>query len=298
MAVAAFKSWSKDQVPRRGAALAYYALFAIGPVLVVAIAIAGAVFGAEAARGEIVAQIDQLIGSDGARAVQDVLAAAGRNTRGATIGGVLTLMVAATGAFLELQAALNTIWRVRQKPKRKLKALAAVWDLVWKRAKSLGLVVSLGFLLLVSLAASAALSAFGGWLGRTTSIAPALLDAFNILLSLGFVTTLFALIFRILPDVQLRWRDVWVGALITAGLFTLGKELIGLYLGKSSTASAYGAAGSLVVLLLWVYYSAQLVLLGAEFTRVYPLSRRRAPRPEKIASKGARARMPDARGRS
>lgn len=297
MAITAFKAWSKDQVPRRGAALAYYSLFAVGPVLIVAIAIAGAVFGAEAARGEIVGQIDNLIGTQGAQAVQSVLAAAGRKTRGATIGGIVALIVAATGAFLELQAALNTIWRVKQKKTANIKLHMKIWNLVWKRLKSLGLVVSLGFLLLVSLAVSAGLSALGGWLARTTSIAPALLDTFNILFSLAFITTLFALIYRILPDVELQWRDVWVGALITAGLFTLGKEGIGLYLGRSSTASAYGAAGSLVVLLLWVYYSAQLVLLGAEFTRVYTLSRRHAPKPEPHASRGAKARTKEARGK-
>jgi membrane protein len=300
LGLSAARAWSKDQVPRRGAALAYYSLFAIGPVLVIAIGVAGMVFGAEAARGEIVGQIQGLVGRDGAAAIQSMLESAGREGHGipATTVGIAALLLAATGAFLELQAALNTIWRVHQKKTAKLRFRAMLWDLAWKRLRSLGLVVSFGFLLMVSLTVSAALAALGGWLSRSMSVAPLLLDAFNVLLSVGLITVLFALIYRILPDVHLEWRDVWTGALITAGLFTLGKELIGLYLGRSSTASAYGAAGSFVVLLVWVYYSAQVMLFGAEYTRVFTLSRRKAPKPEKIAAKGATARRREARGRS
>lgn len=293
LALLAAKKWSADAIPRRGAALAYYSLFAIGPILVIAIAVAGMAFGEEAARGQIVAQMEGMVGRDGAQAIQTVLQNVNREGAGlpVTIGGIVTLLIAATGAFLELQAALNAIWRVEAKKKEKLKFAAMLWQLVWKRLRSLGLVVSLGFLLMVSLAASAALAALGGWMSNRLSVAPALLDAFNLLLSIGVITALFALIYRILPDRKLQWRDVWTGALITSLLFALGKEAIGLYLGRSSTASAYGAAGSFVVLLLWVYYSAQIALFGAEYTRVFTLSRRRVPPPEAVAEK-APARQP------
>jgi membrane protein len=285
LAQLAAKKWSADAIPRRGAALAYYSLFAIGPILIIAIAVAGMAFGEEAARGQIVAQMEGMVGRNGAVAIQTVLQNAAQRSTLASIGGIVTLILAATGAFLELQAALNTIWRVETKKKEKLKFAAMLWQLVWKRLRSLGLVVSLGFLLMVSLAASAALAALGGWMSNRLSVAPALLDAFNLLLSIGVITALFALIYRILPDRKLQWRDVWTGALITSLLFALGKEAIGLYLGRSSTASAYGAAGSFVVLLLWVYYSAQIALFGAEYTRVFTLSRRRVPPPEAVAEK-------------
>lgn len=229
---AVLAAWWNDNVPRLGASLSYYTLFAIAPVMLVAIAIAGLVFGAEAVRGEIVGQLDELVGREGAQAVQALLAGARREDAGvvATIIGSVTFVLAATGAFLELQAALNTIWRVKPRPNVDVRAFFT------DRLRSFGLVVAVGFLLLVSLAV---------------------------------VTTLFALVYRFLPDVHLRWRDVAMGAFVTAVLFTVGKQAIGLYLGRSSTSSSYGAAGSVIVLLLWVYYSSQIVLLGAEFTRVY-----------------------------
>jgi membrane protein len=264
MLAAAAKGWSKDNVPRLGASLAYYTLFAIGPILIVAIAIAGAIFGADAVRGEIVGQIDQLVGRDGAEAVQGLLEGASREKSGvfAVIIGTVTLLLAATGAFLELQHALNVIFRVKTDPTK-----SGFKHLITTRLRSFGMVCSIGFLLLASLAVSAALSAVSS---RFSQDGESLLwQIVNIVVSLGVVTVLFGLVYRFLPDVRLEWREVWTGAFVTALLFTIGKFLIGLYLGRSSAASSYGAAGSVAVLLLWVYYTAQIVLFGAELTRVY-----------------------------
>jgi membrane protein len=280
----ALMAWQSDHAPRLGAALAFYTLFALAPVLLVVIAIAGAVFGPEAVRGEIVGQLDSLIGAQGARTVQSVLEGASRPREGrlATIVGTVTFAMAATGAFLELQAALNAIWRVKPNPKPGIN----LRDFITRRLRSFGLVVSIGFLLLVSLAVSAALAALGDWLGRTAPNLPLLLATANTLVSLVVITALFAVLYRVLPDVQLRWRDVTIGAFTTAVLFTIGKQLIGIYIGRSTITSMFGAAGSVVVLLLWVYYSAQIVLLGAEFTRVYTEHREhRKPRPAPFAER-------------
>ena len=221
-------SWD-DNVPRLGASLAYYTLFAIAPVLLVAIAIAGLAFGAEAVRGEIVGQIDQLVGREGAQAVQSLLEGASQRRAGhlATIVGSITLMLAATGAFLELQTALNTIWRVKPNPNA-----ATFKTFVWDRVRSFGLVVAIGFLLLVSLAVSAALAALGTWLDRISPGMPIVWNAVNVIVSLAVITALFTLLYPFLPDVKLRWRDVVVGAFVTAVLFSIGKQLIGLYLGQ------------------------------------------------------------------
>ncbi len=277
--------WWNDNVPRLGASLAYYTLFAIAPVLIVAIAIAGFAFGQDAVRGQIVSQVDQLIGVEGGRAVQALLKGASDRSAGvlATVIGSVTFVLASTGAFLELQTALNTIWRVKPKGNVGLR------DFLLQRLFSFGLVVGIGFLLLVSLAVSAALAAFAGWLNARVPGMAALWQGVNIVLSLGVTTVLFALLYKVLPDVRLAWFDVWVGATITSVLFTVGKTLIGLYLGHSSTASSYGAAGSVVVLLLWVYLSAQIVLLGAEITRAYTASHHKRPAPEAYATEDPRA---------
>jgi membrane protein len=253
-------------VPRLGASLAYYTLFALAPVLVIAIAIGGLIFGAEAVRGEIVGQIQGLIGKEGAVAVQSMLEGASRPSSSipATIAGIITFFLAATGAFLELQTALNTIWRVEPK------ADGSYWRmLIMQRVISFGLVVALGFLLITSLLVSAALAAIHRYMGHAFPGVVVLWEALNVIVSLGVITLLFAMIYKVLPDVKLAWRDVWVGGLVTAGLFTIGKLAIGLYLGTASIASTYGAAGSVIVILVWVYYSAQIILLGAEFTRAY-----------------------------
>ena len=282
----ALKSWWTDNIPRLGASLAYYTLFSLAPILVIAIAIAGFVFGEEAVRGEIVNQIDQLVGRDGARAVQGLVEGAARRQTGgiiATIVGSVTFLIAATGAFLELQSALNTIWRVKPKPGVNIEAF------LLDRLRSFGLVVAMGFLLLVSLAVSAGLSAVGAWVSRTAPGWPVVWQVVNLVVSLAVIAAVFAMVYRFLPDVKLRWKDVWMGAFVTALLFSIGKQLIGLYLGQSSTASSYGAAGSVVILLLWVYYSAQVILLGAEFTRVYTRRNRSAPKPLAFAEKDPKA---------
>lgn len=281
-------AWWDDDAPRLGASLAYYTLFAIAPILLVATAIAGAAFGEEAVRGEIVGQLDSLVGREGAMAVQSLLEGASQRRAGilATVIGSITFLVAATGAFLELQVAFNTIWRVKVKPGVSLKAF------LLDRLRSFGLVVAVGFLLLVSLAVTAALAALNTWLSRLAPEVPLLWSAIGLLVSLVVTTGLFAMLFRFLPDVRLHWRDVTMGALVTAVLFAIGQQLIGLYLGQSSMASAYGAAGSMMVLLLWVYYSCQILLFGAEFTRVYAKQRGVKPRPEAFAEKDPDAVKP------
>jgi membrane protein len=282
---AALKGWWDDNVPRLGASLAFYTLFAIAPVLLVAIAVAGAVFGGDAVRGHIVNQIDGLVGRVGARAVQSLLQGASQpreNLIASVVGGV-TFILTSTGAFLELQTALNTIWRVKPVPGLNLKAF------LMDRLRSFGLVISMGFLLMVSLAVSAALAALAGWLQQWAPGMPVFLAMFDLVLSVAVFTALFAILYRFLPDVKLAWRDVTTGAFVTALLFTIGKQLIGLYLGQGSTASSYGAAGSVMVLLLWVYYASQIVLLGAEFTRVYTRREGSKPEPETFAEKDLNA---------
>jgi membrane protein len=277
----AFIGWWNDNVPRLGASLAYYTLFALAPILIVAIAVAGLAFGQEAVRGEIVGQIRGLVGVEGARAVQAMLEGAAKPASGvlATTIGLVTAFLGATGAFIELQNALNAIWRVKPKPGVSVKAF------LLQRLISFGLVVGVGFVLLVSLLVSAALSALDHFLGSAFPGLAVLWTASSVLVSLGVVTLLFAMVYKVLPDVELGWRDVWIGALVTAGFFNVGKQVIGLYLGTSSVASSYGAAGSVVVLLVWVYYSAQVVLLGAEFTRFYVERFRGEPPPMKHAEK-------------
>ena len=272
-------AWWEDNALRLGASLAYYTLFAIAPVLLVAIAMAGLVFGPEAVRGEIVVQLQGLVGRDGAEAVQAMLEGASKPQSGilATIVGSITFVFAATGAFLELQTVLNTIWRVKPNPDLNIKGF------VRDRVRSFGLVLAVGFLLLVSLAISAALTAASAWVDRRAPGLPVLWQTVNFIVSLGVVATLFAMLYRFLPDVELEWRDVAVGALVTALLFTLGKQVIGYYLGQSAAASSYGAAGSVIVLLLWVYYSSQILLLGAEFTRIYAETHGSRPRPQSFA---------------
>lgn len=273
----AIQSWFEDGASRYGAAIAYYTLFALAPVLIVVIAIAGAFFGDEAVRGQIVNQIAGLIGHDGAEAIQSILQRASepRDGVGATILGTLTLILATTGAFLEMQAALNKIWRVKTEP--------GPWfdfkSFVARRLRSLGVVVSIGFILMVSLAISAGASAVAVWLGDRAGAWPVVISAITQLVGIAVATVLFAVLYRVLPDVQLQWRHVLVGALTTALLFSIGQRLIGLYLGRTAIASPFGAAGTIAIILVWVYYSAQIVLLGAEFTYQYSIYNFRAPKP-------------------
>ena len=282
----ALAGWWNDDVPRLGASLAYYTLFALAPILVVAIAIGGLIFGPEAVRGEIVGQIKGLIGREGAEAVQSMLEGASKRSTSiaATAAGIVTFFLGATGAFLELQTALNTIWRVKPK------ADGSYWRLLlMQRVISFGLVVALGFLLVTSLLVSAALTAIHTYMGNTFPGVVILWEALNVIVSLGVITLLFAMIYKVLPDVKLAWSDVWVGALVTAGLFTIGKSLIGLYLGTSGFSSSYGAAGSVIVLLVWVYYSSQIILLGAEFTREYVTKFGKRPKPSEFAKKAPKS---------
>lgn len=259
------RAWWDDDCQRMGASLAYYTLFAIAPILLVATAIAGSVFGAEAVRGEIVGQLDHLVGREAALAVQSLLEGASQRRSGliATSIGAVAFLIAATGAFLELQLAFNTIWRVKPRSTRHLYAFLI------DRLRSFGLVVAIGFLLLVSLSITGSLTLLNKWLFNLSPTDALLWTIANTLVSIVVATGLFALLFRILPDVRLRWRDVTMGAVVTAVLFTIGQQLIGLYLGQSSIASSYGAAGSMMILLLWVYYSCQILLFGAQFTRVW-----------------------------
>lgn len=260
-----FTDWSNDKVPRLGAALAYYTVFAIVPLLIIIIAIIGLVFGQEAAQSYIFDQIAGLVGEQSANAIKDMIHRADKPSTGivATVIAVVTLLFGASGLFGQLQDALNSIWGVEPKPGR------GIWGMIKDRFLSFMAVLGTGFLLLVSLVLSAALSAFGKWFGGWLPAPEVILQALNFIISFGVITVLFAMMFKLLPDARIAWSDVWVGALITALLFTLGKFLIGLYLGKSDVGSAYGAAGSLVIVLLWVYYSSQILLLGAEFTQVY-----------------------------
>jgi membrane protein len=261
-----YEEWSEDRVPRLAAALAYYTTFSVAPLLVVLIAIAGAIFGTEAVRGQLDDQIRALLGQDAARAVQDMVqSASGHPSSGvvATVLGTAALLFGATGVFGELQDSLNTIWEVKPKPGR------GVRGLVQDRLLSFGMVLAIAFLLVVSLVVSAVLAGVGEFVGGYAGALEPLWHAVDVLISIVVLTMLFAAIFKWLPDVEIAWRDVWVGAAVTAVLFTIGKLLIGLYLGRSSMTSVYGAAGSLVLLLLWVYYSAQILFFGAELTQVY-----------------------------
>ncbi len=259
-------AWLDDYAPSMGAALAYYTLFSLAPLLIIAIAVAGLFFGQEAARGEIVSQIEDLIGREGAIAVQGLLKSASEPARDivATLVSVVTLIVGATTVFAELQSDLDRIWRVPAPPDE-----SSLWGLLRSRLLSFGLALGLGFLLLVSLVFSAAIAGFGKWSYGFFVGREAYLQSLNFCISFAITTLLFAMIYKVMPRARIAWRDVWVGAAVTALLFEIGKFLIGLYLGKTGVASGFGAAGSLVLLLVWVYFSAQIFLLGAEFTWVY-----------------------------
>jgi membrane protein len=279
----AIEAWMEDYAPSMGAALSYYTLFSIAPLLLIVIGVAGLVFGDDAARGEIFGQLRELMGDEGAAAVERLLAAADRPEGGviATVTGTLMLVLGAMTVFGELQNALDRIWRA---PARK--KTSGWWNLVRSRLLSFGMILGVAFLLMVSLVVSAVVSALGNlWQFKGWETIAHVID---LAVSFGIVTVLFAMIYKLIPRVRIRWRDVWIGAAVTAALFAVGKFLIGLYLGKSTVASAFGAAGSLVVMMVWVYYSAQIFLLGAEFTWVYAHeygSRRgeRRPRPEDSA---------------
>lgn len=260
-----YAEWSEDKAPRLAAALAYYTVFSIAPLLVIVIAIAGLVFGAEAARGAISQQIQGLVGQTGAEAIEQMIQGASQPSAGiiATVIGVVTLLFGASGVFGALQDALNTIWEVTPRP-----------DMGWmetvkQRFFSFTMVLGTGFLLLVSLVVSAVLSGMLTYFQGALPGVDGLWQVVNFAVGLAVTTLLFGLIFKVVPDAEVAWGDVWIGAAATALLFTIGRMLLGVYLGRSSFGSTYGAAGSLVVVLIWIYYSAQILFMGAEFTQVY-----------------------------
>ncbi|WP_293100658.1 YihY/virulence factor BrkB family protein [Moorena sp. SIOASIH] len=269
-----FKEWKEDNASRLAAALSYYMIFSLAPVLIIAIAIVGSIFGEEAAKGEIVEQIQGLVGEQGAQFIQTAITNANRPDASgglASLISIVVLLFGASGVFGELQDALNTIWDVKLKPGR------GIWGILKKRILSFLTVLGVGLFLLLSAVLSTALSALRSyeseflkelgflWLYQLNFVWTIL----DLLVSFGILSLMFALVYKYLPDVKIAWKDVWVGAIITTLLFNLGKWLLSWYLGRSSFSSSYGAAGSLVVLLAWVYYSSQIIFLGAEFTQVY-----------------------------
>jgi membrane protein len=257
--------WLNDQPFRLAAALAYYTLFSLAPLLVIAVGIAGLVFSDDAARSQIFGQLRDLLGDQGAAAVQKAVAAAAIRSSGVltTIVGVVTLLLGASAVFGELQGALNIIWNAKPSARTGFSSFAK------KRLLSLAMVVIIGFLLLVSLALSALLNTLGTYFGGLLPIPAGVMEGVNFAMSFAVITVLFAAIYKILPDVEIVWSDVWIGAAATSALFTIGKSLIGVYIGRSAVGSAYGAAGSVIMLLLWIYYSSLILFFGAELTQVY-----------------------------
>jgi membrane protein len=260
-----FKDWSDDNAPRLGAALSYYTVFALAPLLIIIISVAGLVLGTDAAQGRIIHELTGLLGSESAKMLQTMLAKSSEKSSGiiGTVVGSVTLLVGATAVMVELEAALDAVWRVKPKPGRGV--LGAIRD----RLLSLGLVLTIGFLMIVSLAASALLGAVGERLDQFFEGASVIGTVLTTSVSFLVIGAFFALIFKFLPKAKVAWRDVWVGAAVTSALFHVGKVAIGLYLGRASVSSTIGAAGSLAITLVLVYYTAQIVLLGAEFTRIY-----------------------------
>ena len=283
----AFNAWNDDYAQSMGAALAYYTMFSIAPVLLIVISIAGLVFGEDAARGEIADQLGNLMGQQGALAVQSLLDSVRKPAQGlaATMIGVLLLLVGATSVFGELQNALDRIWRA---PGRS--TAGGLWGLLRSRLLSFGMILGIGFILMVSLVFSAGLSAASKWWSPAAGSMALAASVVNFAFSFALTTGMFALIYKIMPRVRIAWNEVWIGAAITALLFTAGKALIGVYIGRSGVASGFGAAGSLVALLVWVYYSAQIFLMGAEFTwaysHVFGSRRRQAPPVELVQALG------------
>jgi membrane protein len=274
-------SWDDHDAFTQSAALAFYTLFSLAPVLLVVVSLSGAVFGREKVRGEIVGQFQDLMGREAGVAIEGILEKAQSSIHGGLIGilGVAVLLFGTTAVFVQLQTALNTVWEVRPKRGQVLRTLLT------KRLLSFAMVLAVGFLLLVSLALSAGLSAFGGYARSRLSAPPELFEVLNAIVSFVLFSVLFAMIYRILPDVDIPWRDVMLGAVVTSALFSVGKWLIGLYIGHTSIVSGYGAAGSIIVIVLWVYYTSLIFLLGAEFTRIHS---RHFFGSKRAASEGAR----------
>lgn len=261
-----FREWNSHDAPRMGAALAFYSILSLAPLVILVVGICALVFGAAAAQAQLLDQFRAMVGDEGARAIEAVLTSAQKPATGllASIFGIGTLLFGASGVFVELRAALNQFWEIQP-----ANIASGFWSFVRDRFLSFGIVLAIGFLLLVSLAISAGLGAVGKFFATLGFLPPAVWEGVNFVVSLGIVSGLFALILRFVPDTRLPWRDILLGAVLTAVLFTIGKTAIGIYLGKAGLGSAYGAAGSLVVLVVWIYYSAQIFFFGAMFTRVY-----------------------------
>jgi membrane protein len=278
----AAERWLEDRAPSMGAAIAYYAVFSLAPILLLITAIAGLIFGQEAAEGALFGELASLVGPESAAAMQAMLRSASGEKSGLIAGAVAvaTLTIGATAVLGELQAALNIIWKCETP------SSAGLWYLVKSRLLGLSLILSVGFLLLVSLAISAGLTAFGKYLASVMPGLPILLEILHSIFAFLVTSVLFAMIFKILPDADIEWREVWLGAATASLLFTVGKFLIGLYIGTSAIASTYGAAGTLAVILVWVYYSAQILLFGAEIAKAYSEHRRKRPSPSPASGSG------------
>jgi membrane protein len=259
-------AWVADYAPSMGAALAYYSVFSLAPLLLIVISVAGLVFGEEAVRGEVFAQLQGLLGSDAAQAVQGLLSSVSQTDEGilGTVIGLVLLLIGATTVFGELQDALDRIWRAPARDRS-----GGLWGLVRARLLSFGMILGIAFLLMVSLVFSAAVAALGKWWSGAFGSWELVAQGVNLVVGFLMTTAVFAMIYKFMPRVKVQWRDVWLGAAVTSVLFTIGRFLIGLYIGKSGIASGFGAAGSLIVVFVWVYYSAQIFLIGAEFTWVY-----------------------------
>jgi membrane protein len=260
-----FAAWNRHEAPRLGASLAFYTILSLSPLVIIVVALAGLIFSRSTAQAHILSQVQAMIGPDGGKAVESMLANARKPAAGilGTIVGLASLLFGASGVFTELRSALNLIWEVNPE------ATSGVLGLLRERFFSFGMVLSIGFLLLVSLVVSTFLAAVGKFFGGILPIPTPVLAVLNFLISYIGVAVLFGLILRFVPEAKVRWQNVWLGALMTAMFFTIGKTLIGLYLGKSSVGSTYGAAGSVIVVIVWVYYSAQIFFFGAEFTHAY-----------------------------
>lgn len=259
-------AWMEDRAMSMGAAIAFYTIFSLAPLLLIIIALAALVFGEEAARGAVVQEVGGMVGETGAQGVQTVLEGARDTGRGvfATLASLVTLAIGATTVFAELQSSLDKIWKAPPSTQA-----SGIWGFLRTRLLSFGMVLGIGFLLIISLVVSAALSALGNWIGGWLTWAQVIMQVLNFLVSFAVITALFAMIYKILPSVELDWDDVWIGAAATSLLFSIGKFLIGLYIGQTALASSFGAAGTFVVLIIWVYYSTSIFLLGAEFTYAY-----------------------------
>ena len=274
-----YDEWNQDQAPRLAAALSYYTVFSIAPFLIVVIAVAGIAFGQEAVQGSLDEQIQGLVGREGADMIQEIV----QNSRKpadnviASVIGVATLLMGAGGVFGQLKNALNTVWNVEAKQG------GGILNTIKERFLSFSMVLGVGFLLVVSLAMSTILSLVQNYFATLLPGTEVLLQVLNFVLSFGIITLLFAMIYKVLPDAEITWHDVWIGAAVTALLFTIGKTLLGIYLGNSGVASSYGAAGSLILILLWIFYSSQILLFGAEFTQVFARRYGSQIRPEDVA---------------